>query len=104
MKTIKDYFKNKEANILETLRFDLSGITAYTELQNSLSDYFDRYWYSDFDMYFTDKDGEVLRISLNCLDGYETDINLSLENELICSVNDVEEALTQIEKLIIKNN
>lgn len=104
MKTIKDYFKKKEGKVLETISLDLSGITGFGELVNSLHDYFERYWYSEFEFYFTDKYDELNRISMYCPNGYETDINLCLNGTLVCKVNDAEKASKQIEKLVIENN
>lgn len=101
MRNLEEYFENNQASISEVLELDLSGEYAVKELIDSLDDFFSRYWYSTFNFLFSDPDGELIKVTLKAENGYEGDVKLYYENRFVSIIDNTEDALIKIEKLVI---
>lgn len=98
MQSLQEYFEKNEANVTETLTFDLSGKLAVNELKKAIAEYMERHHYSEFKFYFGTNEWTTITLKSN---GYEEAINLYCEDEYIDSVDDAEDAFNKIEKIVI---
>ncbi len=70
------------------------------ELVEAISDYFTRYWYSEFRIKAYTEDRDLIYIELRCVNGYEGEIELYYEDKLVKTISDEEEAIAEIEKCL----
>ena len=101
MKNLEQYFNDNEVSISETLSFDIYGKMAIVEVKKAISEYMERHHYSEFNFYFSDKNKDLICISLKS-EGYETAINLYYEGEYIDSVEDEDDAFNKIQNIVIE--
>ena len=101
MEKLEQYLEKNEVNIKDVISIDISGKLAIATLKEALKDYFSRCWYSVFNFYFTDKDGEYSRISINS-EGYEMPIFMDYNNVVMYRVEDQDDAFRKIEKLMLE--